>query len=681
MKHELGEKKNFTVWRGSVICFAFSAFFITLAFILTDPVALTSQNKEIHPLQKWAYALLPKRLRPRLEAIWDASTLPIIKEMSELELGRILLKSGDPSGAEAMCQIFSTKNNEDVDAWTCLGESRLALHLRTWKSSLTKNEIGMTHNHLQNARENFQAAIVLNPTHSEARLGLGICLFLLGTRTAGISASEKYNEPSSQLLFDSVLHLNAAAALTTISVPGAEILKQSNQGKENIHLAALYNAALVYMALGDTASAIPLLKKSANLVKALNRDGIIVPEVNLGAALLHRGIPDDAISLFSKLIETNCNGDVGKVRFLNDDHVAEIRRNKVCSILHSNLVVAEEMNGSSKMILDEKYESSVSLEADIGRGVRGPAFANSAEYNRTKGTYRTADTIGVKNEEVKELNVTQNQTSVDNDVMAINSPQDSLFLALEALENAALRGGSSKQWMALSRAKLHVGDPSGAVESGVKALNAATVVNEIDAATKCIENAVEKLDLERNEEAGAMQSHINTIENSDTVNLRLEKDILALKLQLLQRSTIISQDSNDQIPFDISTIPNEAQDTLIRDKVNTDINLGNLGAINQEASKGDENDKNVLGLVEEIGTETLISKHGEDSHVDNMKDSNSLLGKNLESSSTTDGDSAQNAADKMKQNDTSLVGNLDRLDEIKMPSLYDPEEELFPEPA
>lgn len=686
VKHEMRGKKSSTAGRGSIVFFTLGAFCIFLACVLTGPVALNSNNTEIDPFQKWIYTFLPKRLRSRLGAIWDASTLPIINESSEVELGRILLKSGDPSGAEAICQIFSTKNDQDVNAWTCLGESRLALHQRTWKSALTQGEIGMTHNHLRNARENFQTAIALNPTHPEARLGLGICLFLLGTRSSRVAASETQAESPSQLLFDSVLHLNAAAALTTISVPGAELLKQSNKGKENIHLAALYNAALVYMALGDTASAIPLFKKAANLAKALNRDGIIIPEINLGAALLQRGIPGDAISLMRTSIETNCRGDVGKVSFLNDDHVAEIRRNKVCSIMHNNLVVAEEMNGSSKLILDKKYESSLSLEVGIGLGVRGPAFANSVEYNRTKKRInRTAPIIEERDEEVEEKNVTQNLTFVDNDIMPINSQKDSLSLALEALENAALRGGSSKQWTALSRAKLRVGDTSGAVETGVKALNAATDVNEVDASTKCIENAVEKLERERNEKkSDAMENHAKTVENSDTVNLRLEKDILALKLQLLQRSTAIEQTSNYPIPSDSNAILGEGKDILTRGKFNPGIDGNELGPIKQESNYRDEKGKNAIELVDVIDPDTSILRNdGGDSNPESksMKDSNLLPEKTLESTSSINDDPARNAKDRLEPNDVSLAVKIDTLDEIALPSLYNPEEESFPEPA
>lgn len=571
------ERKGFRILRPPILVIGtliwFSSLFI---FLLGGLHPLISTD--LDSLLTWDDASLPKVFKSLSGRLRNIS---ISKRKSGVQLGRILLKSGDPSGAEAICEIYTTKNDQDVNGWTCLGESRLALHHRTWKTALTQNEIETNYNHLYHARENFQTAITLNPTNPEARLGMGISLFLLGSRSVKSFDSERPDESPSQLLFNSVLHLNAAATLTSVSA-SEELLKQSNDDREKLHIVALYNAALVYMALGDTSSAIPLFKKVGNLAKSSKHYGINVPEANLGAALLQRGMLDDSIELMSDTIKNNCKEMSGKAYFLNDDHVTEVRKNKLCSILHSNLAVAKEMKGADKSTLMAIHKSALSSE--INAGLRtGAAFVNSAEYNRTQkhddGTGESLEEIDdtVKGEVIMQHQITEEGTSL----VSLNSEQNSFVLALEALEKAAIEGGNSKQWMALSRALLLVGDAAGAVESGVKALNAAKDQNESDESTDCIENAV-KLEMEQlKERSDSIENTSKIVENNDTINLRLEKEILSLKLELLQRSTSSKQSPEDQGTSKSSILVMEEQETT-REVIYAESQNSQQGSLMQE---------------------------------------------------------------------------------------------------
>ena len=168
------------------------------------------------------------------------------------------------------------------------------------------------------------------------------------------------------------------------------------------------------------------------------------------------------------------------------------------------------------------------------------------------------------------------------------------------------------------------------------------------------------------------------------MNLRLEKDILALKLQLLQRSSAIEQISNYPLPSDSNAILGEGEETLIGGKFNPDIDVNELGPKKQEAHYRYEKGNNAVELVDVIDPDTSILKNdGGDSNPasKSMRDSNSLPEKTLESTSSINDDPARNAEDRLEPNDISLAVNIDTFDEIALPSLYNPEEEYFPEPA
>jgi len=171
----------------------------------------------------------------------------------------------------------------------------------------------------------------IDPTVAEARLSLGLSLFSLGSRRqVGVDSVTMENvgdgilrESSNQLLFDPILHFNAAAALTSSvmmekGVPTAKM--------EQIHVAALYNSALAYLALGDAASALLPLQKSANLVKTQHTDdeGILLPTVNLGAALIQRSAPRERVTVTNATAMTYCQDEIASSMYDSNGYLMKI---------------------------------------------------------------------------------------------------------------------------------------------------------------------------------------------------------------------------------------------------------------------------------------------------------------------------------------------------------------------
>lgn len=242
-----------------------------------------------------------------------------------IESGMDLLHThNDPVGAEILCKIAVKDSPFKVDAWICLGESRINIHNAAWSKN---NQGDFVFQKLSEAKMNFVSALELDhgATNARVRLNLGVTLYLTAIRDPNISTKE-----SSQLLFDAVNHLEAAASLTSYLTKEGQISDQ----KLMMHIASLYNSGLAHLATGDYLSSIPFFRKVVALT--YDYDGLSVPQSNLAAALGQKGSFSDGFNRLHELSLKYCNIDVTDIED-DADETFMISFSKLCSLIHKNL--------------------------------------------------------------------------------------------------------------------------------------------------------------------------------------------------------------------------------------------------------------------------------------------------------------------------------------------------------
>ena len=482
-----------------------------------------------------------QHLQQRSTSVWNAATDTSSSTANQVALGTWLLKNNDPAGAESMCKLAAEQSPLDVKAWTCLGEARLALHNSAWVSGLINMEHPNQQQHrlvvdkLHAARDNFETAANMNQgaTCVRARLGLGLSLFLTATRRSpdGIQVQVQAGgggggETVSQLLFDSILHLNAAASLTSPSVPLGK--DESHGEREKIHMVAIYNTALAHLALGDSSSAMPLLRQMTSFVNDNGSKGFIVPEVNLAATLVQKGYRNKAIYMLLNATASEFCGDDRTYEYASDKK--ETKSKKLCAIVQNNLAVVEEANGN-----EVDYESAVLFEQEL-RVQNGFASINLEQSGQLKDAEAEEELLFNSTENVVTANA---QLSVRG-----HDASSTVYEALMVLEEAAAKDSNQgRLWISLSKARFRSGDRIGAVEAGTKALNAATTLDEIEAANDVLDAALTQHSLESTTTTTHLAPMVNDGFGGDTTDvraLRLEQEVLSLKFQLLQQSLLIA---------------------------------------------------------------------------------------------------------------------------------------------
>lgn len=107
-----------------------------------------------------------------------------------------------------------------------------------------------------------------------------------------------------------------------------------------MHRVAVRNTALANLALGDVASAIPLLREAADLSPPRSEGGIedMSEQVNLGGALLEEGLVEDAMNLMNEIADEYCKD--------NEQDISSHGMSALCSILFNNLGIGHEMQSS-----------------------------------------------------------------------------------------------------------------------------------------------------------------------------------------------------------------------------------------------------------------------------------------------------------------------------------------------
>ena len=448
----------------------------------------------------------PETSRPstRDEAAATATTPSTTEKLTGARLGYQLLQNGDAAGAELAClqatkaQTGSSNNNgningdEDaVEAWTCLGEARLALYQAAYSKAAKSASVGggITYemkmlramNKLSAARDSFERAVMADPTHASSRAGMGLCMLLMATRSSGLEGGRETKEmkhvdqfisryalsdnandgdeqgrqevvtmadsilatSTAQLLFDATQHLQAATDMT-----------MSRSSQEPLHVATVHNLALAHLALGDASTAVPLLRRAAHSIAEQAATGTSAPgaakvltseEVNLGSALLEIGMVEEAVATLSDIAERHCNNEVpdGTGSIMDDE-----RKKSLCSIVFNNLGVSYEMIEESS-VASANYDLSIHMNSSSVGGLNMLALSVAEndsgvpELVVENGSERTAaNAISIAKEDEEK-----------SDIGAVDSQWRA---AIEALRTAvSLNPDNSRAWVSLSKALSH----------------------------------------------------------------------------------------------------------------------------------------------------------------------------------------------------------------------------------
>ena len=456
------------------------------------------------------------------------------EKMSKVQLGKMLLKNGDPVGAETLCKVEiesgTLTHNENVNAFICLGEARLALHNAAWNlgyyfvessssssmSSTTSSDHDLLYNKLHLAQHDFEAAVTMEPTFLGARLGLGLTNFIIATR--------EQPESSSQLLFNAILHFEAIHVLTSNEDGGdgeesGEWLP-SNDTIDNMKLSAMYNNGLAHLALGDIKSAIKIFKDMSNIITNDNKSFLKVRSLvitNLAAALLLDGISTQAKDVMMNLEDLRyCSSD--SIQRDSIDQLTESQKrhlHKQCLILLNNLVIAKEnqmtfQERTSLLKLSLKYEEKLGLE---GASFISTNAKESMNYNR-------------------------------NETKATGAKES--FRDITALENTDSKNFSFHEWIEISKEKLEVGDVEDAINAARNGLYLAKGLEEVKVCMITIDEALEQLVLQPSISNSCMEKD-NNIEI-----IQLEEEISRLKIELKKRENNVKIEPIENIKDDNS---------------------------------------------------------------------------------------------------------------------------------
>eukprot|EP00979_Chaetoceros_neogracilis_P001568 scaffold269_cov245-Chaetoceros_neogracile.AAC.17 len=527
--HTQGERTRIMVTKNS---FSFCSFIMKLSTLLIiliaagicylatlDPV---EQQICIEEMRDRAMSMTQKS-----KTAWSSTSnlsFSFLSTPKHVRIGTSLLKNRDPAGAESMCKIAAENKPLDIKAWICLGEARLALHNGAWMSGLVEHQGRLVFEKLKLARENFEVAVNMNQgaTSAEARLGLGLSLFLTATRK-GANGRQTGGESSSQLLFDSILHLNAAASLTSPSLPlrGGK----SADDKAMVHMAAKYNSAIANLALGDLSSPIRLLQEVTAFLKESEVDGLSVPQTNLVAIAVQKGNYKKAVTQLASL------RDKCVLQLDGSSEEQEMKIYKLCAIINNNIGIAKEAIGDD---YEKNYSACIATEKylDVRSGFGSTNYGEATHVtNENEGAFVAIDSIlSTHGKLLASTGHTRNNKG-------IQSVHDAV-LALE--ESATLYPNQPSLWILLAKAKLRIGDRVGAIEAGTKALNAATTKDDVEAANGILNEAITQ-SVEETDSLTARIAHLDS-GASDVEALHLEREILRLKLQLLQHSLLESAD-------------------------------------------------------------------------------------------------------------------------------------------
>lgn len=609
-------------------------------------------------------AIIAVDFKSHLQLLPSSSTVMIHtgthhKMHTQISPGKELLQNHDPAGAEAMCHLATQQSPQDMEAWICLGEARLSLHNGAWESGFPTSESGefecQVLETLNAARSNFETAVYLKDgaMSAEARLGLGLSLFLSASRMRrdvncedfqlnlewdnrdsdldsgslsnlkSKSRSKSKRESTTQLIFDSILHLKAASSLTAPSVPLHQGGFESLEERGRIHMVANYNTALAYLALGDSSSAMSLLRNvfmsvaeyndqlSSDSESNSNTASISIVELNLMAALVQKGSRKEATSIFNHVASKVC----GRWELESHEYASGKEENKVrklCTIAQNNVAIAREESGEDDIFGEDPYDPAMILEKEL-HVKNGFVALNGEQRNRNKFAVENNSIIAPNPEVIGDANTLgpppASGIDVENDSYTQNAAP------------ADIAGNETRQgpyWNSLSKARLQSGDNEGALEAGMMSLNLA--MEEVNRAYSALEKDLEQNKINSVPVSASMDDYISEA-NAEKL-LALNEEVMDLKLKLLRqtqpKSSGVNDEAKDDTPAALVLVDDDSEriatatESSTVDK--TDIASLEVGAMdgnnvdvdNELTDSVDDDDREEISVGEELSEETAI---------------------------------------------------------------------------
>lgn len=327
-----------------------------------------------------------------------------------------------------------------------------------------------------------------------ARSGYGLALLL-------VALSPKQTlEEKSKLIFESSLHLSAAMS------------------HNNDNFAVVWNAALAQAHMKRFKVVVEYLQ-SVNITK---RDARTLS--NIGTALVNSGELLKGTDALNRAAEVYCKHDYHYSKGKDLSHA--------CSTIYSNLAVALEISNLEKSLdfckpntILETYNQALSWNPR-----NSFAKSNLDQYIEKSEAFCEDVLIEKKDLKVDDFDELEKKTKKPSIPTEVRK-------AIETFENAlALNPSSAKLWIGLARARSRAGDYSGALDASIKAVDTASKDDDLDVATKILEEYLDRA-METDEEVDfEVQGSESPSLASDITALRLELELQSLKLQLLQQT-------------------------------------------------------------------------------------------------------------------------------------------------
>jgi tetratricopeptide (TPR) repeat protein len=605
-----------------------------------------------------------ERLKDRASLVYIASIKPLSSQdqqynvsrrrrqgkISKVELGKTLLQNADPVGAETLCKAQINHGNlehfEFVNALICLAEARLALHNAEWNMGVLESEHGLMYERLYLAKNNFDEAVSIEPTNLRARLGLGLVNYLIATR--------EQPDSSSQLLFNSILHFEAVSVLASNTEQDNGIEWIPEEEKEQMRISATYNNGLAHLALGKVKASIPLLTKAYNLLDNDTKvgQGISSITTNLGAALLQRGAYEQAITVMNYSEVMKYCTDV-QFQISDTDELSYVKQNylnKQCSILLNNLSVAGE------------------IEVEIGK-TSYPTLAqatSNSEFSLSEWSILHEEKLGgqsfvktdvlAKETKTQKLAVGEKESFVE--VLLYEKENDPVYNDLADEGESSI---SINDLLSRSQTALEQNDINMAIDTIKKALDIAKEHNEVIACTKALQNALN---------TGISTGDENEASSVDTLRdekiLRLEHEILKLKIELLKESSIESS-TNSNIEsvkirtIDIDSIDNEpSEDTQVTQdddgRIQVVVDSNENKSVDSNVQKVDKS-KAAPNQLQDPNDESIAEDNTDENveNVENVENANDFNETDLSESTITDELSKSSINEMSKEEETKSV--------------------------
>eukprot|EP00804_Cyclotella_cryptica_P007995 CCRYP_016007-RC/>CCRYP_016007-RC protein AED:0.07 eAED:0.07 QI:85/1/1/1/1/1/4/164/1225 len=503
-------------------------------------------------------------------------TSVVIHHFHEKGKGQSAYHNDSLSSSIFSCLPFLNEEESRLlaDALLCMGEAKLALLQPSNISSLALRKAEAKKVELVGAKEAFEASISVDPTNAASRAGLGLTFLLLGT-VDDSSGSGIESDENVQYLIQSIQNLKVAIGWSAESNIEQIVM---------IHLAAIHNLGLAYLALDSVRSSkeSQYLEMVSSLQNPQHQHRIMDSSVllgNEGAVLLQMGKVDEAMmSLETTALSLSC----GTEDPLESDQISaakETHQHEACLILQHNIDVAKSvvlgkerpgednddmtaMRPSLNISARESTQSEL-LHDDVGPTSNAVPFIESDETERMP----TLETQNETSTEAENSEFTETSKTSSDDIIEIQ-PHDTqrtqlptgdylrastesssgstwetavasftkklnpeLQNALVALEQAAKEGlQRPRLLLALAKARSSTGDVSGAINAALDAISVATSVEETEVLTSYLETLMSKLTGDSSDEA--LNSHAKQSSRSDVGELDNNKDHTVSELEM-----------------------------------------------------------------------------------------------------------------------------------------------------